>query len=198
MPAKKGVEIGENCPKCGRPLVEQYSRQTGNKFIGCSGWKDKEKPCTYKRTIEGEEILGPVETEHKCPVCGKNMMQMTGRFGVYLRLFGCSRMQDDHEPQRGRQADHSSGRHATQVREVRQPDGLTRIQGEKVPGLQRLSQVPQCKDVDDKGQPIKPVETGSIARNAASRCAFATVFAGRSWRAAVTPSVAMPSRFRRS
>ena len=62
MPMQRGIEIGEACPKCGRPLVAMFSRKTGNKFIGCSGWKDEENPCPYKRGEDGKESMGPETT----------------------------------------------------------------------------------------------------------------------------------------
>jgi DNA topoisomerase-1 len=89
MPKQKGIETGEPCPQCGRPLVIQYSSKTGREFIGCSGWRDKEKPCNYIKPGEGDVgRAAPVETEHKCPTCGKVMLLKTGRFGQYLACSG--------------------------------------------------------------------------------------------------------------
>ncbi len=85
MGALKGQETGEKCPKCGKPLVQQFSRKTGSSFIGCSGWKEG---CKYIKPREGEpERPEPVETEHKCPTCGKPMILRWGRKGQFL---GCS------------------------------------------------------------------------------------------------------------
>jgi DNA topoisomerase-1 len=88
MPSQKGIEIGENCPKCGRPLLAMFSRKTGNQFIGCSGWKDEEAPCPYKRGEDGKESMGPELTEHKCPACGKFMIKKDGRFGTFFTCEG--------------------------------------------------------------------------------------------------------------
>jgi DNA topoisomerase-1 len=88
MPSQRNVEIGEPCPKCGRPLVEQLSTKTKGKFIGCSGWKDKEAPCSYKRGLDGKEILGPEVTDIVCPACGKFMLKRDGRFGVFFTCEG--------------------------------------------------------------------------------------------------------------
>jgi DNA topoisomerase-1 len=89
MPQQKGIETGEACPQCGRPLVKQYSKKTGREFVGCSGWRDKENPCNYIQPREGEAgRAAPVETEHKCPTCGKVMLLKTGRFGQYLACSG--------------------------------------------------------------------------------------------------------------
>jgi DNA topoisomerase-1 len=89
MPQQKGTETGEACPQCGRPLVKQYSKKTGREFVGCSGWRDKEKPCNYIKPGEGDPgRVAPVETEHRCPTCDKVMLLKTGRFGQYLACSG--------------------------------------------------------------------------------------------------------------
>src|SRR5262249_41178171 len=85
MPSKRGVETGEMCPKCGRPLVVNYSKKTRREFIGCSGFKEG---CKYIKPAEGEEPRPePVLTEHACPTCGKPMLQRMGKAGPFL---GCS------------------------------------------------------------------------------------------------------------
>ena len=88
MPTQRGIEIGENCPKCGKPLVAMFSRKTGNKFIGCSGWKDPENPCAFKRSEDGTESAGPEVTTTVCPACGKFMVKKDGRFGVFFTCEG--------------------------------------------------------------------------------------------------------------
>ncbi len=88
MPSQKGIEIGEACPKCSRPLLAMFSRKTGNQFIGCSGWKDEESPCPYKRGEDGKESMGPEVTDIKCPACGKFMVKRDGRFGTFFTCEG--------------------------------------------------------------------------------------------------------------
>jgi DNA topoisomerase-1 len=88
MPSQKGIEIGEACPKCGRPLLAMFSRKTGNQFIGCSGWKDEENPCPYKRGEDGKESMGPEVTDIVCPACGKHMVKKDGRFGTFFTCEG--------------------------------------------------------------------------------------------------------------
>jgi DNA topoisomerase-1 len=88
MPSQRNKETGEMCPKCGRPLVEQLSSKTKKKFVGCSGWNDKEQPCSYKQTLDGKEILGPEVTDIPCPHCGKFMVKKEGRFGVFFTCQG--------------------------------------------------------------------------------------------------------------
>jgi DNA topoisomerase-1 len=67
--------IGEDCPKCGAPLVTKYGRY--GKFIGCSNFPE----CRYSRQIV-------VETGVKCPECGGDIVEKRTRRG---RIFyGCS------------------------------------------------------------------------------------------------------------
>jgi len=85
MPSQRGVETGEKCPKCGRPLVKNYSKKTGREFVGCSGFRDKDNPCKYIQPGEGEDALPePEMTDVVCPTCGKPMLKKTGRWGPYL------------------------------------------------------------------------------------------------------------------
>lgn len=80
--------LAEPCPKCGRPLEKRYSAKTGNSFVGCTGWKDKENKCTYKRDSSGKEIAGPEVTDIPCPACGKFMVKKEGRFGIFYTCEG--------------------------------------------------------------------------------------------------------------
>lgn len=85
MQALKDVETGEACPRCGKPLVQKFSRKLGRHFIGCSDYKE----CKYIKPREGEpERPAAVETEHKCPTCGKVMLQRQGRRGTFLSCSG--------------------------------------------------------------------------------------------------------------
>ncbi|NLN50739.1 MAG: type I DNA topoisomerase [Acholeplasmataceae bacterium] len=47
---KEVVEVGEMCPRCGKPLVYRENKK-GEKFIACSGFSSKPQ-CTYTRSIE--------------------------------------------------------------------------------------------------------------------------------------------------
>jgi DNA topoisomerase-1 len=78
----------EKCPKCGRFLEKRFTAKTGGYFLGCTGWKDKENPCTYKRDSAGKEIAGPQVTDMRCPACGKFMVRKEGRFGVFFTCEG--------------------------------------------------------------------------------------------------------------
>jgi DNA topoisomerase-1 len=86
----KGRETGEPCPKCGRPLVEMYSSKRKGTFVGCSGWKDKESPCSYIKPAEGEQDLSALDV--KCPTCGSPMVARSSRWGTFL---SCSQYKAD-------------------------------------------------------------------------------------------------------
>jgi len=74
--------IGEDCPKCGAPLVTKYGRY--GKFIGCSNFPE----CRYSRQIV-------VETGVKCPECGGDIVEKRTRRG--RTFYGCSNYDADDE-----------------------------------------------------------------------------------------------------
>ncbi len=78
----------EKCPKCGRFLEKRYTAKTGGYFLGCTGWKDKENPCTFKQDSSGKEIEGPTVTDIACPACGRFMVKKEGRFGTFYTCEG--------------------------------------------------------------------------------------------------------------
>ncbi len=64
MKKKEAQLTGENCPKCGSPMVFRESRY--GTFEACSGYPD----CKYIKP-NGEEKKEPVTTGITCPVCKK-------------------------------------------------------------------------------------------------------------------------------
>lgn len=73
--------IGEDCPKCGKPLHSRLGRF--GKFIGCSGYPE----CDYIRNTNQEAssnseplILGLDEAS------GKDILLLSGPYGPYLQL----------------------------------------------------------------------------------------------------------------
>jgi DNA topoisomerase-1 len=160
MGTLRNQETGEMCPKCGKPLVAQYSAKTRGRFVGCSGWKD-DPPCKYIQPKEGEpERPEPVETEHKCPTCGKPMLQRVGRSGPFL---GCSgypeckttmNLSPDGTPQLTAQP--------TEHKCEKCGSPMVLRQGKRGPFL-GCSGYPKCRNivnVDAEGNPVKPIETG--------------------------------------
>jgi DNA topoisomerase-1 len=72
--------IGEDCPKCGGPLITKYGRF--GKFIGCSNFPE----CRYSRQI----VAG---TGVKCPECGGDIVEKRTRRG--RTFYGCSNYDAD-------------------------------------------------------------------------------------------------------
>ncbi|HEX4588316.1 MAG TPA: type I DNA topoisomerase, partial [Gemmataceae bacterium] len=157
MGALKGQETGEKCPKCGKPLVQQFSRTTKGSFIGCSGWKEG---CKYIKPREGEpERPEPVETEHKCPTCGKPMIQRWGRKGQFL---GCSgypecRTTMNLSPEGAPVVTAQPTEHKCE----KCGSPMVLRNGRRGPFL-GCSGYPKCRnivDVDANGNPVRPVKT---------------------------------------
>jgi DNA topoisomerase-1 len=160
MDALRGQETGEACPKCGKPLVQQFSRKTRGSFVGCSGYRD-DPPCRYIKPREGEpERPEPVETEHKCPVCDKPMIERWGRKGKFL---GCSGYPEC-KTTMNLGADGAPVITAKPTEHVCEKCGSQMVirEGRRGPFL-ACTGYPKCKnakDVDAQGNPIKPIETG--------------------------------------
>lgn len=76
------VEIGEECPECGSPLVIRRGRY--GEFVACSGYPT----CKYIKK-ETKEEAAPVSTGVKCPKCekGEIVEKKTRRGKVF---YGCN------------------------------------------------------------------------------------------------------------
>jgi DNA topoisomerase I len=161
MPKQKGVETGEKCPRCGRPLVEQYSSKTGKKFVGCSGWREKEDPCKYIKPGEGEaERPEPIVTEHKCPTCGQPMIQKVGRFGTFLSCSAAPECKTTMNIGADGKPVLASKATEHKCEKCGKPMMLKEWKGRYFLGC---SGYPKCRnsmDADKDGNPVKPVETG--------------------------------------
>ncbi len=82
--AKAAVEPAPYaCPKCGRRT--EYRLGKNGRFLSCSGFSEKDSPCSYAAPIDrqGRPRL-PELINLKCPADGKPMMLRTGRFGPFL------------------------------------------------------------------------------------------------------------------
>jgi DNA topoisomerase-1 len=158
MPASRGVETGEMCPLCGKPLVLNYSKKTGRQFIGCSGFKEG---CKYIKPAEGEpERPAPVETEHLCPTCGKPMLKRMGKTGEFL---GCSGYPDC-KTTMNFDAEGKPVLSARPTEHTCEKCGKPMVirEGRRGPFL-ACTGYPKCrnaKDVDAEGNPVKPVDLG--------------------------------------
>jgi DNA topoisomerase-1 len=164
MPATRGVETGEMCPKCGRPLVKNFSKKLGREFIGCSGFRDKEAPCKYIKPREGEEPREePVETDIPCPTCGKNMLRRKARSGN--EFLGCSGYPEckttmnigpDGQPVLATQATEYT------CEKCKRPMVLREGRRGKFLACTGYPKCKNAKDVDEHGKPIEPV-TADVA-----------------------------------
>jgi len=71
------VFTGENCPKCGLPLVVRKSRNS-EEFVGCSGYPDCDYVAFSQQNFTGED----------CPDCGQPLISRKSRKGQ--TFIGCS------------------------------------------------------------------------------------------------------------
>ncbi len=80
---KVGLETGEACPECGKPLVKKFGR-FGN-FLACSAYPE----CKYTKDLSGGREK-PVDepTDEICPACSKPMVIKHGRFGKFIACSG--------------------------------------------------------------------------------------------------------------
>ncbi|HEV3263326.1 MAG TPA: type I DNA topoisomerase, partial [Gemmataceae bacterium] len=157
MQSVKGQETEEKCPQCSKPLVFRYSKKTGKKFLGCSGYPE----CKYTQPGEGEAPReAPVATEHMCPECGKPMLRRMGRRGPFL---GCSGYPEC-KTTMNFDALGKPVLASKPTEHVCDKCGKPMVlrDGPRGPFL-ACTGFPKCrnaKDVDAEGNPVKPIETG--------------------------------------
>ncbi|HZU37685.1 MAG TPA: type I DNA topoisomerase [Gemmataceae bacterium] len=157
MQSVKGQETDEKCPQCGKPLVWRYTKKTGRKFLGCSGYPD----CKYTQPGEGEAARAtPVVTEHLCPECGKPMVQRMGRRGPFL---GCSGYPDCKTTMNlDAEGKPVIASRPTEHRCEKCGKEMVLREGRRGPFL-ACTGYPKCrnaKDVDAEGNPVQPIDTG--------------------------------------
>jgi DNA topoisomerase I len=160
VPKAKGRDVGEACPKCGRPLVEMFSAKLKGSFIGCSAWNDKEKPCGYIKPRPGEPE--PVDVNVDCPTCKSPMVMRSSRWGNFL---SCTAYKAD-----GTGCNTVAVMEADQVVITTKPTeypcpkcGKTLLwrKGKAAPYFQCSD--PGCKNLVDQGKdgkPVPPIDTG--------------------------------------
>jgi DNA topoisomerase-1 len=180
MPVTHGIETGEKCPQCGRNLVRNYSKKLGREFVGCPGYRDKENPCRYIQPVEGEEPRPqPVQTDVKCPTCGKPMLERMGRTGRFL---GCSGYPEC-KTTMNFDAEGKPVLSARPTEHTCEKCGKPMVirEGKRGPFL-ACTGYPKCKnalDVDANGNPIKPVDLGIKCEKCGKPMAVKKGFGGR-------------------
>lgn len=80
---KVSVEVGRECPNCGKPLLERTGRY--GKFVSCSGYPK----CKYiedkNKNKKELKVVG------KCPNCGKDIVERHGTKGIFYTCSGFPR-----------------------------------------------------------------------------------------------------------
>jgi DNA topoisomerase I len=80
---KAGLETGESCPECGKPLLKKFGRF--GSFLACSAYPE----CKYTKDLGGGgEKPADEPTDEVCPTCGKPMVVKHGRFGKFIACSG--------------------------------------------------------------------------------------------------------------
>ncbi len=188
------------CPRCGVRFLEScYVASTGGYFLGCTGWKDKENPCTYKQGSDGKEIEGPSVTDIECPACGKFMVKKEGRFGTFYTCEGAPECPTTMNL-------NAEGKPVvtalpTKVQCPRCQKHNLLLKESKAGRSTCSARTPSASlspTATRKGIRSSRRTPGSSARSAANRWRFGRRSAGRSWPARVTPSAARRSRLTRS
>ncbi len=74
--------IGEDCPKCGKPLSKRLGKR--GSFIGCTGYPD----CDFTRSLEGDQPDdGNARRELGAhPDTGQLVLLLRGPYGYYVQL----------------------------------------------------------------------------------------------------------------
>ena len=81
--SRSGVDAGQACPDCGKPLLEKWGRF--GKFLACSAYPD----CKFTKDLSGgRERPADEPTDEICPTCGKPMVIKHGRFGKFIACSG--------------------------------------------------------------------------------------------------------------
>jgi len=80
---KVGLETGETCPECGKPLLKKFGRF--GRFLACSAYPE----CKYTKDLGGgREKPADEPTDEVCPTCSKPMVIKRGRFGKFIACSG--------------------------------------------------------------------------------------------------------------
>jgi DNA topoisomerase-1 len=79
------------CPNCGKAhLVIRFAR-TGE-FLGCPNYPDCTFTCNFTRTEDNKIVCveeeAPKVLDEKCPLCGKPLRQVRGKYGMFIACSG--------------------------------------------------------------------------------------------------------------
>lgn len=88
---KKAVETDITCPQCKKHKLAIRFGKSGE-FLGCTGYPECTFTSNFARdehgTIELKEHEAPQMLDKKCPLCGKPLRQLKGRYGDFIACSG--------------------------------------------------------------------------------------------------------------
>ena len=164
MPAQRGIETGEMCPQCGKPLVTQLQQEDAAASSSAAPGLQGEAASTSSRARARSRGRQPVETEYKCPTCGKPMLRAHGQSGPFL---GCSGYPEC-KTTMNFDAEGKPVLSAKPTEHTCEKCGKPMVirEGRRGPFL-ACTGYPKCrnaKDVDADGNPVKPIDIGHRLR----------------------------------
>jgi DNA topoisomerase-1 len=88
---KKAVETEITCPQCGKhKLAIRFSKS--GEFLGCTGFPECTFTSNFTRdeqgVIELKEHEAPKLLDKQCPMCGKQLRQLKGKYGDFVACSG--------------------------------------------------------------------------------------------------------------
>jgi DNA topoisomerase-1 len=79
------------CPNCGKANLIVRFGKTGE-FLGCPRYPECKFTCNFERTEDNKLVCVTVEApkilQEPCPICGKPLRQVMGRFGPFIACSG--------------------------------------------------------------------------------------------------------------
>lgn len=79
------------CPECKKNHLAIRFGKAGE-FLGCMGYPECKFTCNFERTEDNKlqcvAMEKPKELEEKCPLCGKPLRQVIGKFGPFIACSG--------------------------------------------------------------------------------------------------------------
>lgn len=88
---KKAVETEITCPQCKKHKLAIRFGKSGE-FLGCTGYPECHFTSNFVRdekgTIELKEHEAPQMLDKECPLCGKHLRQLKGRYGDFVACSG--------------------------------------------------------------------------------------------------------------
>lgn len=88
---REAIETNVMCPECGKSKLFMRFGKTGE-FLGCGGYPECNFTSNFERDEKGEIKLIATEKpqllDEKCPLCGKPLRSLQGKFGPFNACSG--------------------------------------------------------------------------------------------------------------